>query len=124
MTESYQRFFEFMEQEHNLILTLGQMDDIVHEAALLHQDLIADQARQLIAVSKICEAHELLASHGQSVPGIDIGLMEIDRMKDRADIRPAHIMGASNLLASMILSALRTRAEQKALVLVRRNRTS
>lgn len=39
MDEAYQRFFSFMQQEHNLTLLKGEMDDIVHEALKLNEEI-------------------------------------------------------------------------------------
>lgn len=36
--KAYQRFFDFMNQEHNLVLTHGEMDDIIHEAQLFEKN--------------------------------------------------------------------------------------
>jgi hypothetical protein len=35
--DKYQEFFNMMSQEHDLVLTIGQMDDILHEARKLIQ---------------------------------------------------------------------------------------
>lgn len=35
----YQDFFNFMNQEHGLILTIGEIDEIVHEANELTEKL-------------------------------------------------------------------------------------
>lgn len=32
IADTYQQFFDFMVQEHNLFLTKGEMDDIIYEA--------------------------------------------------------------------------------------------
>lgn len=39
MNEAYQRFFDFMQQEHGLTLLTTQMDDIVAEAVKLHDEI-------------------------------------------------------------------------------------
>ena len=39
ITEHYQEFFEFMIQEHDIILTIDQMDNIRREAIKLNDKL-------------------------------------------------------------------------------------
>lgn len=39
MNEAYQKFFDFMQQEHGLSLLTTQMDDIVAEAVKLHDEI-------------------------------------------------------------------------------------
>ena len=39
MDEAYQRFFSFMHEEHGLTLFKGEMDDIVHEALKLNEEI-------------------------------------------------------------------------------------
>ena len=33
--DMYQEFFNFMNQKHNLILTISEMDEILHESEIL-----------------------------------------------------------------------------------------
>lgn len=37
--DKYQEFFNFMNQEHDLILTIEEMDEILHEALKLNEIL-------------------------------------------------------------------------------------
>ena len=39
IADTYQEFFNFMNQEHDLILTVEQMDEILYEARILDQKL-------------------------------------------------------------------------------------
>jgi hypothetical protein len=39
IAKTYQEFFNFMNQEHDLILTVEQMDEILYEARKLEQKL-------------------------------------------------------------------------------------
>jgi hypothetical protein len=39
LADKYQDFFSFMNQEHNLILTISEMNEIIHEANKLQEQL-------------------------------------------------------------------------------------
>lgn len=39
IADKYQDFFNFMNQEHDLILTIEEMDEILHEALKLNENL-------------------------------------------------------------------------------------
>ena len=39
IAETYQEFFDFMKQEHDLILTVEEMDEILWEARILDKKL-------------------------------------------------------------------------------------
>ena len=44
VADKYQEFFNFMSQEHNLILTISEMDEIVTEAQRLVKKFDIDNA--------------------------------------------------------------------------------
>jgi len=39
LADKYQEFFNFMNQEHNLILTVSEMNEIIYEANKLQEQL-------------------------------------------------------------------------------------
>ena len=62
IAEKYQEFFNFMNQEHELILTMGEMDEIVFEAQRLFKKLtipaVVGQSEQL-SICKKCGSSEM-----------------------------------------------------------------
>jgi len=52
LAEDYQEFFNFLNQEHNLILTISEMDEVVFEAQKLVKKLslgvVVGQSEQLV----------------------------------------------------------------------------
>jgi len=57
IADKYQDFFNFMSQEHGLILTIDQMDEIVFEADRLVKKLtIPDVVRELPEKHQYCQS--------------------------------------------------------------------
>ncbi len=66
IADKYQKFFNFMSQEHGLILTISEMDEIIHEA----QDLVKkfDIADVVDSEAEFCECdgiQDLIAGTGE-----------------------------------------------------------
>ena len=73
IADNYQEFFNFMNQEHGLILTIEQMDEIVSEAQKLVKKLtipnVVEQSEQLV-----CGANKWgcpFYQGGKCVDGVD-----------------------------------------------------